>query len=282
MANPLKARWERLESAPVPVGVAAAAVLILLVGWVDFLVGRQTELTLFYLVAVGTGSWIGGFPAVLVLSGLAAAASSGAVILGAGPDVGATTLVWSGLHSFAVFALGGYISTLVRRGRERRQELALVDPLTELPNSSGFFEQAERIVKTAVRYSRPVTVAYIGVDHFDHLNARFGHQAGDDVLISISRTLRQQLRETDLVARIGGDEFGLVLPEAGLEAGRAAMVKVRENLLEATDGWSIGFSIGAIACDRTPCALDELLRRAEGVMRQVKQEGRNEVRIEEI
>jgi diguanylate cyclase (GGDEF)-like protein len=278
----LEAQRARLKTLNPIVIASGAIVLVAIAALLDFLTGWRVDVPLVYVVPVCSVAWLVGDRWGIGLALFAGVASTLVATL-AGRPLGHPLLpAVDFVFDTALFAGSAVLASGFRRARSGRNELRVVDSLTGVSTSDAFYEEADRLVKMAVRYGRPVTVAYLGVDNFTALNERFGHRTGDDVLISIARTLKQHLRETDIVARLAGDEFGVIFPETGAEAGRTAVEKAREQLIDATDGWSISFSIGAVTCDRTACTLDELIRKAERLMYEVKESGRNGLRMESL
>src|SRR5690606_2428683 len=203
-------------------------VFLLLLGGVDFVLAGGLELRPFYLLPIAAVTWRTGLRA-----GPGIAAAAAAAVNAGRAEAG--VLLWAGsfLLDLLLFAAVVGLVFALKRTRSSGQQLRVTDPLTGLSTSDAFYEAAGRQVKMAVRYRRPLTLAYIGVDNFAALNTRFGHQTGDDVLVSIAQTLRQTVRETDLVARMAGDEFGIVFPETDSAAGRTVAAKVRAQLVEA-------------------------------------------------
>lgn len=124
--------------------------------------------------------------------------------------------------------------TLIQRNQELRV-LASHDPLTGLLNRRRFFEIVHEEFQRARRYSHQACIILIDLDHFKPINDKYGHPAGDTVLIHIARILEEQLRKTDILARWGGEEFAVLLPEADLEQGR----RVAEKLRRAVDATEI-------------------------------------------
>jgi diguanylate cyclase (GGDEF)-like protein len=165
--------------------------------------------------------------------------------------------------------------------REELHHLALHEPLTGLPNRAFFVEQLERAIARARRRGTPVSVLYLDLDGFKAVNDTLGHEAGDEVLIGVSDRLRRALRDEDTVARIGGDEFGIVLEEeiqgATLTAQR--IVRQFERPWSLTSGYvSVGVSIG-VAGRGANEELDELLRQADTAMYAAKASGKGRWRV---
>lgn len=174
-------------------------------------------------------------------------------------------------------SLSGAMSTIVLR--ESLQRLALVDELTGLPNRRAFMSNAARVVGRARRSREPVVAAIFDVDHFKSINDNFGHDEGDRVLRRLAEIATGTFRQEDLIGRLGGEEFGIVLvgEEAGvrkrLEALRSAIAGAA-ILRERPVTISIGY---AVAAPGDPIALDALLKVADNALYKAKTGGRNRV-----
>jgi diguanylate cyclase (GGDEF)-like protein len=157
---------------------------------------------------------------------------------------------------------------------------ATTDPLTGLLNRRGFFEAAGALMTHNRRRMAPVSVLAFDLDHFKSINDRYGHAVGDAVLQMFAKVARETLRASDIVGRLGGEEFVAVLPSTLAEAGIAAE-RVRAALAAAsivrsgqrvTATVSIGVSSGA-----PTIAVDSLITRADDALYRAKANGRNRV-----
>ncbi len=128
------------------------------------------------------------------------------------------------------------------------QNLALVDPLTGLFNRRHFFTESRLALSLAVRYGRPFSLIIMDLDRFKQVNDRFGHLQGDRVLTDIARTFQAQLRDADIFARIGGEEFALALAESSrpgaADAGRRLLEALRSLRWEC-DGQEVRLTVSA-------------------------------------
>jgi two-component system cell cycle response regulator len=185
--------------------------------------------------------------------------------------------------------------SLVRRKRQadrqrtRMQDslrLALVDPLTGLYNRRYALPQLEAIAARAAETAAPYTVMVVDLDRFKLVNDQHGHAAGDQVLVEVSRRLTANLRASDLLARIGGEEFLAVLPDCGMAEAR----RVAERLCEAVEerpirlasgqGLSVTVSIGVAVAGgaaRRPALVDKVVEQADLALLDSKGSGRNQV-----
>jgi diguanylate cyclase (GGDEF)-like protein/PAS domain S-box-containing protein len=163
----------------------------------------------------------------------------------------------------------------------REQEVSRTDPLTKVPNRRAFYEMLEAERVRSLRYHHPLTVAYIDLDNFKKVNDSRGHAEGDEVLIDVAATLRTNLRATDFIARIGGDEFAVLLPETNARSSEGVLKKLRLSLLEAMArrDSEVTFSIGAVNFMEPRDPLDTLVQIADGVMYMVKTRGKDGVSV---
>src|SRR5260370_18147291 len=143
---------------------------------------------------------------------------------------------------------------------EAEKKLARSAVLTDLANRRAFYERAEQERKRAARYGRPLSLAYIDLDNFKQVNDTRGHDAGDQVLISVATVLKNNLRAEDLAARLGGDEFALLLPEAGDAAGAFVIHKLHRLLTGAMQepAFPLTFRTARLSYHGTPHHIEEM------------------------
>lgn len=162
-------------------------------------------------------------------------------------------------------------------------EQATHDALTQLLNRRAFFETAEATITQVRRYGGSMTVAVLDLDHFKTVNDTHGHGGGDKVLVAVSQCIRESLRETDLVGRLGGEEFVLLLTETSTEDAIIGLERLRANI-EALqiehEGKVIraSTSIGATDWRNTFDSVDAWLAEADAALYRAKNEGRNCIR----
>jgi diguanylate cyclase (GGDEF)-like protein len=161
---------------------------------------------------------------------------------------------------------------------------ARTDPKTGLLNAAAWQREADSEVTRALRSATPLAVLLVDVDHFKRVNDSHGHLAGDEVLRALAAELRQQVRESDLVGRFGGEEFTILLPrtDAGGACRIAERLRTRAGLLSvsAADGRiSVTVSIGVAVLGRHGSDLFQLLAAADLALYRAKDAGRNQVRI---
>ena len=160
---------------------------------------------------------------------------------------------------------------------EAERKLARCDALTGLGNRRAFYERAEAERKRAARYDRPLSVAYIDFDNFKQVNDTSGHEAGDQLLVSVAGILEKNLRAEDFAARLGGDEFAVLLPETGHAAAAFAINKLHRLLTAAMKEKNslVTFSIGLVTYERAPENTELMVQKADEMMYMVKRQGKN-------
>ena len=160
--------------------------------------------------------------------------------------------------------------------------IASVDPLTGALNRRSFSERAAAELNRARRFAKPACVLMLDADHFKSVNDRYGHGGGDAVLCALVRAVGETLRPTDLLGRLGGEEFAVLLPDADLESARAVAERIRQRIADLRvpePGGTIAFtvSIGAAACEAQETTVQPALDRADAALYQAKAQGRNRV-----
>ncbi len=256
-------------------GLALAA----LVGVLDVATGYELSFGLFYLCAIGVTAWKSGRPAGLFLAIVCAAVWF--VADRAAGHVYAQPLIayWNAGIRLGFFLVVAVLLAELHRALDREQAVARIDTLTEAANRRQLLERLDEELERSRRHARPLTLAYVDLDHFKEVNDHLGHAAGDEVLRVVARTLRRRLRKTDTVARFGGDEFAVLMPESDEQAAHSAIDAARVELLEqmGRHGWPVTFSIGVVTTQDGRVGNDEFVREADELMYRVKKEGKNRV-----
>lgn len=160
------------------------------------------------------------------------------------------------------------------------ERLATTDSLTGLPNRSYFFASAAAEIKRAQRYERPLAVVMVDIDFFKRINDAYGHKTGDLALMSFADLCRTVVRDQDVVARLGGEEFGILLPESDQQSAlslaerlRAAVEALRVDFFPTT----MTISVGVSEVLPGESVVDGALSRADQALYAAKRSGRNRV-----
>lgn len=171
----------------------------------------------------------------------------------------------------------------MRNYNDRLQEMASHDPLTQVLNARAYYHACEQQIVQSQRSEQPFSVLFVDLDHFKTINDTHGHAAGDEVLRVVARTLGEQLRRSDLLGRIGGEEFSVFLPNTPV----AGALQVAENLRMAVQqcqpniggGTQLRITASIGVASRSPGAqtMQAIQQRADEAMYEAKKAGRNRV-----
>ncbi|HIE13211.1 MAG TPA: GGDEF domain-containing protein [Desulfotomaculum sp.] len=209
-----------------------------------------------------------------------AAVMSGALIGTAGILTRSISELWSAVMVGGVSIFIGLLFEYERnREAELREEignlqqLVITDPLTGVYNRRYLFERLTTEVARARRYRLPVSVIMLDLDGFKSYNDKHGHLAGDVLLQDVARTIREALRQEDVVVRYGGDEFAIIL--TGADA-RSAQVTA-ERLQSAVKATGMSISLGAVTYPQDAVTAEELLKRADYYLLAAKAGGKDQV-----
>jgi diguanylate cyclase len=165
---------------------------------------------------------------------------------------------------------------------EKLKELATKDSLTGALNRGSFFDAAQHLLTLTQRQRTPASFVLMDLDHFKVINDSYGHFIGDQVIIHCIHTIQATLRKSDLVGRVGGEEFALFLPGTGLDEAFRLADKIREIINKSkleVDGKTVTYtvSLGVDSSETTDLLISEIFKRADLKLYDAKNKGRNRV-----
>ncbi len=252
-----------------------SAVLVVLIGLYDYWVGSEVPVTLFYLLPILISAWFGrkwsGYGIALVSIAACAIAN-----WRFHEYVSVGLLFWNIAMKTVIFLFFAYFIIQIKgKVSELNLDNALsprIDPLTKIFNSRTFYEIVEVEMKKLQRYKRPIAIAYMDINNFKTINNSFGNTTGDRVLFTIAQEIRRNVRISDIIARIGGDEFVFLMPEAEINGVKVFVAKIQGILAKTAEenGWPIAFSFGATLFLKPTDTVNEMIKIPEDQMRLAK------------
>lgn len=241
------------------------------------------EVEALYFIPIAVVAWLYSRRIVMAFTAFTVVAAVISCVASTGfppAQIAFESFMHAGSFSAAAFIVG-LLGTAMRSESRR----AHYDSLTEAANASRFHECAQGELAQGERHGQPVTVAFIDIDDFKSLNDGHGHLAGDEALRSLAELMRGELRGSDMVGRLGGDEFGILLPDTSAETARSVLERIRLSIdtFASSKGWPISASIGATCVSEAAFGVpaDTIIKQADSLMYRVKSEGKNGVLVEE-
>jgi len=169
----------------------------------------------------------------------------------------------------------------IKQMQTQLKEMAQNDSLTGIFNRGYFIELCEREISRSKRYAHPLALVMIDIDHFKKINDTIGHSGGDRAIQHVVKVCRGSIRETDILGRIGGEEFALMMIESSLENAVMVAERIRMRLIESTPdeaegipAMTVSMGVSAVA---PPASLEDALKTVDALMYRAKEEGRNRV-----
>lgn len=192
--------------------------------------------------------------------------------------------LWTGLVLVGLYRKTARLIRVGIRAEDTIRQLSLRDPLTGLANRRFLQESETRLIASAKRSGRQLALLAVDLDDFKAVNDAYGHAAGDAVLVAAAERMKALLRESDVIARFGGDEFVIVLGDIGdataaREVANRVVERVRQPVPLAGGGTArIGASVGIAMCCETTETLHDLFRKADEALYAAKRDGKNTFR----
>lgn len=269
-------------SLPTPVVNLLVIIGLAIVACIDYVTGIEIRIFPLYFLPLMLSAWLLK-RSITIVYALFASLIWATVMYLSGREY-STGYIWgiNFVTQAVAFLLVSLLVSSLNKLIENERRLSRTDLLTGLPNRRHFFEKSEHVVELCRRNHRPVTVGYIDLDNFKKANDTLGHEHGDELLQMVAETFRQQLRASDICARMGGDEFVVLLPETDVDHALPILERIREELAsnEEFSRSGVTASIGAITYLSAPKVVDDMIAGADEMMYRVKGGSKNRVYIE--
>lgn len=263
-----------------PVQILILAVCgVLIVGAVDYFTGYEVSVSFFYLGPVALAAWYARRQAGIAIAVLSCISWYVTDLADHHPYSKAIMPVWNALVRLGFFLTTALLLSALRDSLRNQAHLARTDGLTGLQNRRAFDDRLGHDVALAQRRKTALTLAYVDVDELKHLNDSHGHASGDRALKVVGGVLSELARKSDTAARIGGDEFALVLPETDDQGARQFITRLTDRLHEvlAANDLRITCSIGVVTFPDANISPETALAAADKLMYRVKKIGKSAV-----
>jgi diguanylate cyclase (GGDEF)-like protein len=264
---------------PKPFLTLIGFLLVLAIGSLDSITSYDISVSALYLLPIIVIAWFeGGVPAAL-LSIFSAITWAMSDLVSGHPYSHIAVPIWNATMVLGMFLIVAYSITALKKLLIKEREHASTDDLTGVANIRFFYEQARTEIGRSATSKQPLTLAYIDIENLRHINDSLGHIAGDYLLHEAAQTIRSTLRSTDIISRLGGSKFAILMPETKNEEATDIFHKVQEHLLDmaAHNRWPVTFSTGIVTCDGPTYTIDMLITKAEDLMNAAKETGKNMV-----
>jgi diguanylate cyclase (GGDEF)-like protein len=259
------------------VAITLGLTIIALGFLVDITTGRDLSLSLVYVSGVAFMSWVGSFRiGLLGAAGAAAAVATDALVHADSAGVAASNAATACILLVLVVA----VVDRLRKSLDREANQARFDSLTGLANRRACEERAALELARLQRSGGALSVAYLDFDGLKQINDNRGHAAGDAALIHLARSAQSELRPTDLLSRIGGDEFVLLLPDTDYADATTVVKRIQRRLAEADGGEPASITVGLVTWRSAPQNLEQLFVEADALMYHAKRNRENGVHLE--
>lgn len=238
---------------------------------------QAIPIVVYLLLGLRLGFW---FSLVFITLGILA--FSYRFLLDAELAISLVALLNVSISSFAIMLFSHIYERSRVQNEAHLRELAATDGLTGLANRMSLASNFQRERSRALRLQSPLSLVVMDIDHFKYINDRYGHAGGDLALRHLADSLRERLRDTDLICRLGGEEFALLLPDTPLDEAAALADELRlwlaeRPLLLSDEPYVLAFSAGVATLGEDARDLDDLLLVADRRMYEAKAGGRNQV-----
>ena len=249
------------------VGIALGLVVIGLGFVVDVTTGRDLSLSLIYLSGVALMTWMGSFRVGIVGALLGATA---VLVDGLANSVNTGPAISNAVTAFALLVattavVDHYHARLVREAGRAR-----FDPLTGLANRRACEERGAVELARLQRHGGSLSIAYLDFDGLKEINDVYGHAAGDAALVDLAASAQSVLRPTDLLSRVGGDEFVLLLPDTDYDDAAAVTRRIQRKLAEPNGGPPASVTVGLVTWRSAPQSIEQMFVEADALMYSAK------------
>jgi diguanylate cyclase (GGDEF)-like protein len=248
-------------------------------GIVQFMIGEIINMAPWYIFPPLFSSWYGSKTAGLLSAFFSTLVFVTIEVTSSRVSLAVDALLFFILPYLLAYSLLAIMITNFRNVHRIEVDAADTDNLTGIHSARSFYAELANELLRSKRYDHVFSLAYIDIDDFKNINDSLGHTAGDNLLKEVADCLVSSLRTTDIVSRLGGDEYVCLLPETNQEEAKPAFFKAVELLKKRMKKckWEVSFSIGVVTFENLPEDIKEAIEIADKLMYSVKNDDKNNV-----
>lgn len=256
-------------------------VMIAVWGVIDLATGYEYSFAVFYLIPVSIAAWYDNkymTTVTIVLSALTWLYAD----YGAGHHYSSSIIpFWNTCARLGFFSVFAFLLFKIKRNLAEMTLMAMRDSLTSLNNTRAFNVEYQTLKKRQPKKDQTLAIGIIDLDGFKSVNDTYGHSKGDDVLVEFAQVLKESVRMNDVVARMGGDEFVVILQDTNSQGIEEYAKRLRNQFLLSglKQRYGVDFSMGIRIYTELPENLDEATRQADQLMYQSKARGKSQTTI---
>jgi diguanylate cyclase (GGDEF)-like protein len=248
----------------------------LIISFLDYLVKIDLSFSPFYLLPILFVTWLDKRRSGFILSLIG---SLGALV--ADMSVISNPLIpyWRFLVQLGFYILIVYLLSYSKSEAHKNQQLSRIDQTTGVYNRRFFLFLAQREINRLQRFNRPVTIMSIEINSLQNFNQNWGFHQGDKLLHTVANTIIDNIRLTDIVARLGDDQFVILFPESDYQAAQIPINRIREKLLTVLESSpeSATFSMGAVTFPHQILSVQQMIEQADSLLATAKKKGKNQL-----
>ena len=276
----LNSTHHKLHKMPREILILIVCTLAVIIGIVDYITSFGISISFFYLAPILLAAWYIDRTTGVVLSITSAIIwfiTSAITIPSRGIQI--WVLIWNAAILLGFFLVSTVLLANLRRSLGRERKLARTDYLTGILNSRAFHEEANIEIARAKRSQKPFTIAYFELVNFKEITTRFGHAQAEKVLRFIGRELSRYLRVTDVIGRMGGEEFIILFSETDQQNATSVIARLYSLLIAEIHKkeWPIMISMGVLTCNETTIELNKVLNEIDKMMYGAKRSGKSQI-----